>query len=336
MNRFLLGLTRFMGLGSLVFAASALSPALAAQPSYQAMVVFGDSLSDTGNDFAATTAQQMVPAIPPSVGQYATYWKGRFSNGPVAVEYLWRLVARKNNAEVTPFIVDPAIDKKGAVNFAFGGAGSGVRNLTPNGFPVPGLLGQVGLYTQALAGRKSNANALYVVWSGANDYLQDLEYDPTKIVGNVEAAIGGLYASGARDFMVPNLPDLGNTPLIKVRGTAAATAFTGFAKAHNALLATRLTALSKTLPGSKFVRVDVFALGQALINSGVINDDVPAIKFLSPTSGAEQCLFVNPAACVDVDDLRFLAPFLYWDVLHPTTQVHGVIGTAMYLALLKK
>ena len=47
------------------FAASAVSTAIAGQPNYAAMYVFGDSLSDTGNDFAATTAQQMVPAAPP-------------------------------------------------------------------------------------------------------------------------------------------------------------------------------------------------------------------------------------------------------------------------------
>jgi phospholipase/lecithinase/hemolysin len=333
MDKFMVRLARLL---CLVFAALMVSSAMAGQANYQAIYVFGDSLSDTGNDFAATTAQGMVPAIPPSVSPYKTYYKGRFSNGPVAVEYLWRLLARKNSAELTPYIVDPRLDKKASVNFAFGGAGSGEANLTPNGFMVPGLLGQVGLYNTALAGKKSNSNALYVVWSGANDYLQNLEYDPYKIVGNVETAVRALYATGARDFLVPNLPDLGNTPLIKAQGAGAAATFTGFAKAHNALLSARLTALAKALPGSRIVKLDVFALGETLVNTGLINDDVPAIKFLSPNSGAEQCLFVNPAACVDVDDLGFLAPFLYWDVLHPTTQVHGVIGTAMYVALLKQ
>ena len=33
------------------------SAALAAPPNYAAMYVFGDSLSDTGNDYAATRAQ---------------------------------------------------------------------------------------------------------------------------------------------------------------------------------------------------------------------------------------------------------------------------------------
>jgi phospholipase/lecithinase/hemolysin len=160
---------------------------------------------------------------------------------------------------LTPFVVEPRLDKKASVNFAFGGAGSGQANLTPNGFMVPGLLGQVGLYNTGLAGKKSNGNALYVVWSGANDYLQHMEYDPYKIVGNVETAIRALYATGARDFLVPNLPDLGNTPLIKAQGAGASATFTGFAKTHNALLSARVTALAKALPGSRMVKLDVFA-----------------------------------------------------------------------------
>src|SRR5439155_21476778 len=43
------------------------------------LVVFGDSLSDTGNVYAVTAG-----AVPPSPPYYA----GRFSNGPVWAEYL--------------------------------------------------------------------------------------------------------------------------------------------------------------------------------------------------------------------------------------------------------
>ena len=331
MNKIHFLYARLLGL---LFAAVVGSPAVAAQPNYAAMYVFGDSLSDTGNDFAATTAQQMVPAIPPSVTPYATYWQGRFSNGPVAVEYLWRLMSRNNKAALVPSMLDTSVDKKSSVNFAFGGAGSGVHNLTPTGFQVPGLLGQVGLYTAALAGKKSNAQALYVVWSGSNDYLQNLGSDPYAVVGNIATSIRSLYATGARDFLVPNLPDLGGTPLVKAQGGAVP--FTALSKGHNALLASTLGTLSSILPGVKIMPVNVFALGEALVNGGLVNTDVPALAFLSPNTGAVDCLFRQPSTCVDVPQAGFVAPFLYWDVLHPTTQVHGLIGTAMYSALLKK
>ncbi|MDB5892958.1 MAG: hypothetical protein JWQ88_489 [Rhodoferax sp.] len=302
-------------------------------PNYQAMYVFGDSLSDTGNDFISTTAQQLVPAIPPSVSPYATYWNGRFSNGPVAVEYLWRLLGRKNAAEVAPFLADQTMESKAGVSFAFGGSASGISNPTPSGFVVPGLLGQVDLYTKALKGKKARPNALYTVWTGSNDYLQGITGDPYTVVGNVAQAIRVLYASGARDFMVPNLPNLGRTPLVLTQGQGPA--FTQLTKAHNSLLEATLTSLSASLPKARIVRVDVYALGEALLEGGVVSADVPAIEFLAPGTGAVSCLFVNPRACIDVPQTGALPPFLFWDVLHPTTQVHGAIGTAMFKALTK-
>ena len=321
-------------IAAVVFAASLASAAVAGSPHYKTMHVFGDSLSDTGNDLAATTAQHMVPAIPPSASPYATYWQGRFSNGPVAVEYLWKLVSGKPNAELVPFVVAGGVDKKSSVNFAFGGAGSGTQNPTPNGFMVPGLVGQVGLYKAALGKKKSDSKALYVVWAGSNDYLQNLGLDPYAVVGNVAGAIRALHDSGARDFLVPNLPDLGATPQVKAQGDSASAQFTTLAKSHNALLSANLDALSR-LPGIRIVRLDVYALGEVLLKTGLVNADVPALAFLSPNSGAVDCLFRNPATCVDVTQAGFLAPFLYWDVLHPTTQVHSILGTAMYLALKK-
>lgn len=305
-------------------------------PSYPAMYVFGDSLSDTGNDLIAS-APITIPAIPPSVTPYATYWKGRFSNGPVAVEYLWKLIGRKNNAEVTPFLADQNLDNKSGVSFAFGGSSSGISTQTPLGFTVPGLLGQVNLYGQALAGKKARPNALYVVWSGSNDYLQNITYSPDVVVGNVTTAIRALYAQGAREFLVPNLPDMGITPFAIAQGRGAF--YTTLSKQHNALLETSLRTLSRQLPKANIARVDVYALGEALLASGLVSADVPALAYLFVDNHPEvavSCLFTNPATCRDVPQHGFLPPFLFWDVMHPTTQVHGAIGTAMFLSLLKQ
>lgn len=317
-----------------LFGAVMLSTAIAGPPQYDTMFVFGDSLSDTGNDFAASSAQHMVPAIPPSVTPRATYWQGRFSNGPVAVEYLWKLVTNKNSSELEPSFLVGNLDKKTGISFAFGGSGSGLQNQLPNmSLVVPGLLGQVGLYTTALRGKQSKSNALFVVWSGSNDYLQNITLEPYEVVGNVTKSIRALYDTGARNFLVPNLPDLGGIPFVKAQGASAQ--FTLLAKTHNAYLASSLNSL-RQLPGIKFFTVDVFALGETLLNSGLVNAEMPALAFLSPGTGAVDCLFTNPYYCVDVVQSGFLAPFLYWDVMHPTTQVHGVIGAAMYVAILKK
>ncbi|CAN5806325.1 SGNH/GDSL hydrolase family protein [soil metagenome] len=320
----------------LLLGALLLAPVTNAAPAkYGSIVVFGDSLSDTGNDFAYTSSQGMTPAIPPSVSPYATYSAGHFTNGAVAVEYLWRLLARDRDAVITPSVTESDPTRKRAVSFAFGGSASGRSNPTPSGFLVPGVLGQVEQFAATLRDHKKAApNALYVVWTGSNDYIQGITSSPDVVVGNIADAIRSLYELGARDFLVPNLPDMGLSPLMRAQGLGPQ--FTQLTQAHNALLNATLNSLAASLPKAKLVKVNVYALGQALVNSGAVIAELPAIEFLSPGTGAVDCLFRNPATCVDVPMPAALPPFLFWDVLHPTTQVHAAIGAAMFVALSAK
>src|SRR5262245_21659311 len=66
--------------------------------------VFGDSISDTGNDLILSSALGAQPALPPSFSPNRTYFNGRFTNGPVAVEYLWGLL---NSAPVS--LIPPSL-----------------------------------------------------------------------------------------------------------------------------------------------------------------------------------------------------------------------------------
>jgi phospholipase/lecithinase/hemolysin len=43
------------------------------------------------------------------------------------------------------------------------------------------------------------------------------------------------------------------------------------------------------------------------------------------------CLFINPALCLDVPTFT-VGPFLYWDIVHPTTAAHRVLGEFLYHA----
>ena len=137
-----------------------------APPKYDNLYVFGDSLSDTGNDIILTKAQRISPAIPPSESPHRTYYKGRFSNGPVAVEYLWQSIRGDSKASLTPFLSKKGLVLKGAINFAFGGSTSGYVNQTPGQFYVPGVLGQVDTFRKVLQGQRPPARTLYLVWTG--------------------------------------------------------------------------------------------------------------------------------------------------------------------------
>jgi phospholipase/lecithinase/hemolysin len=314
---------------------------------YDAMYVFGDSLLDTGNVWLATKAAGLNPAIPPSESPHRTYFRGRFSNGPVAVEYLWELINNRrgegddddeddeddedddddgdddedSDERVVPSLDTQRIPNANAVNFAFGGSGTGLVTQIPAG-PVPGLQGQIRHFQAFLIGRPLPRRTLFVIFSGANDYLGlfgNPRLPPDQVVGNIVNGIETLHSLGARDVMVLNLPNLGLLPLVpsELRGPA-----TEVSVAHNGALAARLNALSARLPDLRLIRVDVFEFAQRLVSAGI----VPAPALNSPNA---TCLFTNPATCTNVS-FDVSRRFLFWDVEHPTTKAHERLGEHLY------
>lgn len=97
-----------------------------------------------------------------------------------------------------------------SVNFAYGGPQSGFTS--DNG--IPGLLTQVGWFSNDLtqSGQTADPDALYIVSSGPNDYQSVPDPNPEQTVGNIAAAVQTLYDLGARNVLVSNMPDLGETP----------------------------------------------------------------------------------------------------------------------------
>lgn len=179
---------------SLLLAGSAAANAV----SYSNAYYFGDSLSDTGNIFALTGGTQPL----------APYYNGRFSNGPVWLEYLAAGVGLPNS---------DVASLQGGTNFAFGGART-------SGGSIPSVLSQVTSFTNAAPAL--DPNALYVVVGGGND-MRDARsnfstMDAAGATGrlnaaitaanNLKSAISLLAGKGARNILISNLPDLGATP----------------------------------------------------------------------------------------------------------------------------
>ena len=320
---------KIISAGFLLAAVFVLSPVSAATPQYEAFYVFGDSLSDTGNVFTVTKLQKINPPIPPSESPHQTYYQGRFSNGPVAVEYLWRQL--HDDASLAPFLSNQGA---AGVSFAFGGSMSGYLNEMPGGLYVPGVLGQIELYRKALKGKSPKARALYVIWTGANDYLMSItdpnasRAEPREVVTNITKAIQALYSLGARDFLIPNLPDLGLTPMVQVKGGSVE--FQALTQSHNALLAQALNQLAPRLRGIQIFQVDLYTLSQTLLDEQQFALAPPALEFLAPGTGAMMCFVVDPSSCPDVDVAAQLPlPFVFWDMMHPTTFIHKLYGDAM-------
>lgn len=125
---------------SILLIGLSISPAVAAP--YNSLIVFGDSLSDTGNDLIASRGT--IPASP--------YYQGRFSNGP---NYLDKL-AQNLGLSSTPSLA-------GGTNTAFGGARTNRQPFNP----AFSILNQVQTYVSQTT--QADPHALFVLFGGANN-----------------------------------------------------------------------------------------------------------------------------------------------------------------------
>ncbi|MBD2571262.1 SGNH/GDSL hydrolase family protein [Anabaena lutea FACHB-196] len=267
-----------IGLTLLSFIMVVFSTTIQGAQNINELYVFGDSLSDVGNVFRATGGN--YPSSPP-------YFQGRYSNGPVWVEYLASQLA------LTP---------QQNTNFAYGGATMGSSDLQV----VPNLLAQVDSFTKTH--HQVNPKALYVLWAGANDYLYGATNN-TLPIGNLSRAIQSLSKAGAQKIMVPNLPDLGNLPA--TRNTVNTTTFTSITTAHNLNLSKELDVLKQKLNSdTQLIQLDVNSLYHESIQN-------PAkFGFTNVTS-----------ACLsNINTCDNPSKFLFWDGIHPTTFAHQILA----------
>lgn len=300
-RRFLLAATTAVALASASFGASA---------GYTSITVFGDSLSDGGNDFLYTGG-----GFPPA--PYAQ----RFSNGPTAVEVL----AVQLGLPLTPSLL-------GGRNYAYGGAETGTGNyLAVNPgvppiintvfggaapYPATGTLAQV----QSFSG-SFDQQSLVVLWAGANDLFTALTLgqDPGTIIapamGNLASSVGMLYANGARHILMPNMPDIGATPF--GLGSGYAGGLTSFSLAFGYYLNQTIDQLELGYSGLDIIEFDTFGfLASIAANPG-------AFGFSNVT---DPC-FTGVSVCANPDQ------YLFWDSVHPTASAHRILGASFYAAV---
>ena len=187
------------------------------------IVVFGDSLSDNGNLVFIEDQPEPDPE---------DYFQGRFSNGPVWVEYL--ASPERLNASLT--------------DRALGGAQS-------DGLVPSGLIEQVTAYI-VTDGPQLSPNALFIIWIGGNDFLNG-DGDFQAAVANIKDAMDRLVQFEAKHVLVLNLPDLGTIP--DTLGTPEAAQATVFSIEFNAELPNMLDTFSVENPEIGLYDFDVFS-----------------------------------------------------------------------------
>ena len=268
--------------------------------SYTQVISFGDSMSDNGNMFQVSIdlADWGLP-MPPND-------RGRFSNGPVVLEIMSYILNRP------------------LVNYAYGGAESGYKSLIPAyGFEI-GMLTEVDDFISNLGWKSADSKALYVIWTGPDDFYKGFSiYDTTTaytVAQNIKTAMIKLYWRGARNFFIPGMPDLSITPAARAYQTTEENyleaAQTRSIEMKNALDA-MLKFFAKRYPRARVRTFDMFTYSQVeLPKFAALGYNVQDACYIPPFFGLPGPVCENP-------DM-----YLFWDLNHPTAWGSSIIGEA--------
>ena len=327
---------QFLTLGIAMSTAIAASflPRTAIAASFTELYVFGDSLVDSGNLFSVTSAFSSVgvPAAPPSPP-----FAQRSSNGPIWIDQLGETLGLFPTLSSELVLNPTAPPPTQGINFAIAGAFSSDAHQVEDDLPeladlLPGFLDQVDAFTALSTVNPAAPDALYVIWVGGIDYNEafanpvslgdtPLEQLPDAVTDNILNGLAKLNSLGGQDFLVVNLPALGESLLAdtldKLTGQDISTILNQLSTAHNELLDAKLNAFSQSQPEANITLLDVNTLVADIIANpeafGLANVTEACLTNFRPTFQFDG-VCENPEA------------FLFWDDVHPTTTAYQFVS----------
>lgn len=280
------------------------APSVPGKP-IERIVAFGDSLTDKGNMHLASAKVLTYSPVGTSLPS-ASWFNGRFSNGPTWVEYL----ASRNGLVLN--------------SWAVGGAQTRDVQLVPalRAMRIHGVGRQIDRF-MAHAARLPDydiSRTLFTFLAAGNDFVNDSKTGP-EIIAQQEADLKKLVAFGARKIIVVNLPDVSVAPVFRMGRTDAHTVLgkVEYYNAHITEVARRVAAAS----GAQIRVVDV----------RTSFDEVMARKEkFGFTNVTDSCLDINKDSSVTYLKTQKIRAtcnpdtFVFWDSLHPTTRMHSLMA----------
>ena len=293
---------------------------------YSGVIVFGDSLVDSGNALGLANWYNGLPFTEPVDAApiaSAGYYAGRFTNGFNFADLISNKYLGITTKPVFPFGYDDpflglpiapfASDPSGHnLNFAYGGA-----QMRRGGEKVPSIDGQTDAWRDAVDGH-ADPNALHLFAFGAND-VHDL-VPKTGAWASLSAATSALTKAadkfiheilqtiddGVNHVLVLGVPNIGVQPYYNglVDEAARRAVATQYSQMLDDLIRTRIAAL--TLPSDVELKYVSF--------TGMADQVIDQLDDLYPAS---QVYPLN------------LSSVVFFDQAHPTAQLHAM--AAAYL-----
>jgi len=263
------------------------------------LVVFGDSLSDTGNLNRITHGQSPRSDVS---------WHGRASNGPIWVDK----IAARLRIQVR--------------DYAYGGA---TTNNTLVKSPVPSVLEQIKKAypsDRQVDSRHKNRD-IHVIFAGVNDYFNTIFKGVTlsdnQIRGTVTSLVNAIEIIRLRvkgqKFFIPNLFPINLAPASHRVLPQHRQSLIKAIEKHNALLAKLLAEYQSKHPQVRIVHFDLHLHITEIIRQpkkyGLENTQAPCVNEESRAKCA------NPNT------------YFFWDQIHLTTRAYELLASAFLAKL---
>ncbi len=255
------------------------------------IVAFGDSLSDMQNMYNAT--DWVLP-------NKNSYFAGRFSNDKNWLDYL------SANLNLPIY------------NWAVAGAAADTY------FVIPDVSQQVASWVSYTrnAPNYQPQNTLFTLLIGGND-LVNYGRTVATIIAAEQKALTNLIAAGGKNILLVNLPDVSRAPVFATRTDAASVK--AQVQQLNQQQADMVATLKANYGSNINIRIfDANSLFTDLLNNpskyGVNNTTQSCLNINSGSTLNYTYAWSPRSNCTNADT------FVFWDLLHPTTHTHKLLG----------
>ncbi|KAJ0076426.1 hypothetical protein Patl1_33937 [Pistacia atlantica] len=337
----------------LVVLAFALSSKGYSQPLVPAIITFGDSAVDVGNNNYIPTL--FKANYPPYGKDFVNHQPtGRFCNGKLVTDFTADTLQFTNYAP--PYLSPQASGKNLLIGANFASAGAGYDDQTSiinHAIPLSKQLQYYKEYQSKLAkvsGTKQSASiiqdAIYILGAGSGDFLQNYYVNPllnkaytpqqysSILVSTFSSFIKTMYSLGARKFGVTSLPPLGCLPaartLFGFHEKGCVSGINTVAQQFNKKLNSSAVSLQKQLPGLRLVIFDIFQPLYDLVKNPSAQGFVEATRGCCGTGTIETTIFLcnphSPGTCSNASQ------YVFWDSVHPSQAANQVLADALIVA----